>query len=118
MIVNEFAGPEPTPFMLDALVAYMQEFDFLPNSRRPATGRLTDKAGEAAHRGEAIFKRRFAETGRPVLRRLPHPVGQFPGPQGPRHRVAARRLVTPTRQSTAFDTPTLLGAQVYRALLP
>ncbi len=32
IIVNEFAGEEPTPFMLDALVTYMLEFDWQPNS--------------------------------------------------------------------------------------
>ena len=52
VIVNEFGGPEPTPFMLDALVAYMQEFDFLPNSKLTADGRLTAKASDAARRGE------------------------------------------------------------------
>ena len=61
VIVNEFGGPEPTPFMLDALVAYMQEFDFLPNSMLTAQGELTDLAPEAAFRGEEIFNRPFAQ---------------------------------------------------------
>lgn len=33
VIVTEFAGAEPTPYMLDALMAYMREFDFLPNTK-------------------------------------------------------------------------------------
>ncbi|MFY9626200.1 MAG: hypothetical protein WAJ91_17715, partial [Rhodoplanes sp.] len=31
VIVNEFAGPEPSPEILDALVTYVQEISFLPN---------------------------------------------------------------------------------------
>ena len=63
VIVNEFAGEEPTPFMLDALVAYMTEFDFLPNSLITGEGQLTDLAPEAARRGEEIFNRPFAGLG-------------------------------------------------------
>ena len=57
MIVGEFAGPEPSPFMLDALVAYMNEFDFLPAPLLYRDGRLNAKASVAALRGEAIFNR-------------------------------------------------------------
>lgn len=60
VIVNEFAGPEPTPFMLDALVAYLLEFDFLPNSLLNPDGTLTDLASAAARRGELIFNTPFA----------------------------------------------------------
>src|SRR6201985_2374359 len=31
VIVGEFAGPEPSPAILDAVVAYIQDLDFLPN---------------------------------------------------------------------------------------
>ena len=31
VIVGEFAGPQPAPAVLDALVAYIQDIDFLPN---------------------------------------------------------------------------------------
>ncbi len=34
VIVNEFAGPEPSPVLLDAIVAYIQDIDFLPNLQR------------------------------------------------------------------------------------
>src|ERR1700686_1683890 len=30
VIVNEFAGPEPSPAILDAMVAYIHDIDFLP----------------------------------------------------------------------------------------
>lgn len=37
VIVGEFAGSEPSPTILDALVAYIQDIDFLPNpSLEPA----------------------------------------------------------------------------------
>src|SRR6185437_15376916 len=32
VVVNEFAGAEPSPAVLDGLVAYIQDIDFLPNS--------------------------------------------------------------------------------------
>lgn len=60
VIVNEFAGPEPEPRILDALVAYMSEIEFLPNSKIDTLGRLTDKADDAAKRGEALFTKPFA----------------------------------------------------------
>jgi cytochrome c peroxidase len=59
VIVNEFAGAEPTPFMLDALVAYLLEFDFLPNSLLNPDGTLTDLASAEARRGERIFNTPF-----------------------------------------------------------
>ena len=33
VIVNEFAGPEPSPVILDAMVAYILDIDFLSNPR-------------------------------------------------------------------------------------
>ena len=42
VIIGEFAGDEPSPAILDALVAYIQDIDFLPNPRlgaeRPPRG--------------------------------------------------------------------------------
>ena len=45
--------------MLDALIAYLQEFDFLPNSLINPDGSLTDLASESARRGEVIFQTPF-----------------------------------------------------------
>jgi cytochrome c peroxidase len=59
VIVGEFAGPEPSGQVLDALVAYVQDISFLPNAKLGAGGKLTDKASAAAHRGEALFNRPF-----------------------------------------------------------
>lgn len=62
VIVNELAGPEPAPLLLDALVAYMNEFEFIPNPRLTAQGGLA--GGSAAERrGEALFQDRRGATG-------------------------------------------------------
>jgi hypothetical protein len=59
VIVNEFAGPEPSPTVLDAIVAYIQDVDFLPNLRLTPGGRLSVSASDAERRGEALFARPF-----------------------------------------------------------
>lgn len=112
VIVGEFGGDEPTPFMLDALIAYMLEFDFLPNSMLTPDGRLTDAAPDAARRGEEIFNRPFAGFGdrscaschtrdANFLDRQAHDIGSvMPAYEGAR--------------AGAMDTPTLLGT-VYTA---
>jgi cytochrome c peroxidase len=59
VVVNEFAGREPSGEVLDALVAYVQDISFLPNSKLNSDSRLAAAASAAAHRGEAIFNRPF-----------------------------------------------------------
>ena len=59
VIVNEFAGPEPAPVILDAMVAYIEDIDFLPNLNLAAGGRLGVRASEDARRGEALFLKPF-----------------------------------------------------------
>lgn len=59
VVVNEFAGAEPSGEVLDALVAYVNEISFLPNDKITTDGHLTAKAPEAARRGEAVFNRPF-----------------------------------------------------------
>ncbi|HVZ53160.1 MAG TPA: cytochrome c peroxidase [Pseudolabrys sp.] len=59
VIVNEFAGPEPSPQVLDALVTYIDEIAFLPNPKLAAGGYLSAQASEAARRGETVFNRPF-----------------------------------------------------------
>ena len=59
VIVNEFNGPEPNPLILDALVAYQREIEFLPSPQLGADGQLTEAASDAARRGEALFRRPF-----------------------------------------------------------
>lgn len=59
VIVNEFAGPEPSPEILDALVAYIQDIDFLPDPNLGQGGRLIGKVSDSARRGEALFSKPF-----------------------------------------------------------
>ena len=59
VIVNEFAGPEPSPAILDAIVAYIQDIDFLPNPRLAPGGRLTAQASVPERRGETLFTKPF-----------------------------------------------------------
>jgi len=60
VIVTEFAGEEPAPLLLDALVAYMNEFEFLPNPRLVEDGSLAPGATPAEQDGEAAFAARCA----------------------------------------------------------
>lgn len=59
VIVNEFDGPEPSPALLDALVVYIDDIDFLPNPRLGPGGRLTGAPSTAERRGEAVFRKPF-----------------------------------------------------------
>ena len=51
--------PSRRPSILDAIVAYIEDIDFLPNLSLDANGRLTSQANDAERRGEAIFFRPF-----------------------------------------------------------
>jgi cytochrome c peroxidase len=59
VIVNEFSGPEPSPEILDAVTAYIQDIDFLPNPRLELDGKLKGPASESEKRGEALFAKPF-----------------------------------------------------------
>jgi hypothetical protein len=59
VIVNEFAGPEPSPAILDAIVAYIEDIDFLPNVNLAAGGRLGARANDAQRHGETLFFKPF-----------------------------------------------------------
>ena len=62
VIVNEFAGAEPSGQVLDALVTYVNEISFLPNEKITSDGSLTDKASDSARRGEALFNKPFPKN--------------------------------------------------------
>ena len=109
VIVNEFGGGEPTPFMLDALVAYMREFDFLPNSKLTPDGRLTAEASDAARRGEALFKQPFAQMDGRSCASCHIPGAGFVDRQT--HNMGTASQGYGGDRSGAFDTPTLLGAR-------
>ena len=107
VVVHEFAGAEPTPLMLDALVAYMNEFDFLPAPLLYRDGRLNARAGAAARRGEAIFNRPFPSMGGRSCAACHIPDAHFL--DGRRHDIGSAAPSSTHARDTAFDTPTLLG---------
>ena len=107
VIVNEFGGDEPTPFMLDALLAYMLEFDFLPNSMLTPDGQLTEAAPEAAQRGEAIFNTPFAALGDRSCSSCHVPDTNFLDRQA--HDIGSVASAYDGARTGAMDTPTLLG---------
>jgi cytochrome c peroxidase len=61
VIVNEFSGPEPSSATVEAIVAYINDIDFLPNPNLGPTGRLTPMAMESERRGEALFVKPFPD---------------------------------------------------------
>ncbi|MAM37351.1 MAG: cytochrome C [Erythrobacter sp.] len=107
VIVNEFGGAEPTPFMLDALVAYLFEFDFLPNAMVTPEGALTEVASDAAHRGEAIFNRPMAGLDDKSCASCHIPSANFL--DGRAHDIGSAEPGYDGARAGAFDTPTLLG---------
>jgi cytochrome c peroxidase len=107
VIVNEFNGPEPEPMLLDGLVAYMLEFDFLPNPYLGPDGRLTDKASEAARRGEKIFGKPFANMGDRSCASCHIPSDNFVDRK--RHDVGTVRGAEEHSRDGSLDTPTLLS---------
>jgi Di-haem cytochrome c peroxidase len=59
VVVNEFAGAEPSPQVLDALVAYVEDIDFVPDSRLGAGGKLAGPVTREEKRGANLFNRPF-----------------------------------------------------------
>jgi cytochrome c peroxidase len=109
VIVNEFGGAEPTPFMLDALLAYMLEFDFLPNAKIDGGGRLTEAASEAALRGEKLFRKPFSQMDGKSCSSCHVPSANFLDRRA--HNVGSGGDSYEGSRDGAFDTPTLLGTR-------
>lgn len=109
VIVSEFAGAEPTPFMLDSLVAYMLEFDFLPNAKVDRQGRLTDKASAAALRGEVLFRKPFPEMDGKSCATCHVPSANFLDRKA--HNIGSTAPGYVGAREGSFDTPTLLAAR-------
>jgi cytochrome c peroxidase len=100
VIVQEFGGAEPAPVILDALVAYIEQIEFLPNPKIDRLGRLTPVASPAARRGEALFGTPMAGMGGRSCATCHVPDAQFA--DGRRHDVGS---------DGPFKTPTLLNAR-------
>jgi di-heme cytochrome c peroxidase len=99
VIVNEFAGPEPSSEILDAMVAYIQDIDFLRNFSLGPGGRLTARSNEAERRGEALFARPFPHDPSMSCASCHVPSSAFVDHQ--QHDVGSGGM---------FKTPTLLNA--------
>ncbi len=107
VIVNEFNGPEPDPILLDGLVAYMNEFDFLSNPALNRDGTLNDSASRAARRGEKIFNTSFSQMENRSCATCHVPSSLFLDRQ--RHDIGTVQGYEPYSLDGAMDTPTLLG---------
>ena len=107
VIVNEFNGPEPDPMLLDGLLAYMLEFDFLPNPFLEADGTLTEAALPSARRGERIFNRPFEQMGGMSCATCHIPSANFVDHK--RHDIGTMAGTEPFSRDRALATPTLLG---------
>src|SRR5262245_29674067 len=104
VIVGEFAGPEPSPAILDAIVAYIHDIDFLPNPRLTHDGKLTADASPAERRGEALFNRPFAHDPQLSCATCHVPSGAFV--DHAQHDVGSGGIFkTPTLRNADFNAP-------------
>jgi mono/diheme cytochrome c family protein len=109
VIVLEFNGPEPDPMIVDGMVAYMNEFEFLPNPYLNPDGTLTAKASAAAKRGEKIFNAPFKGMGNRSCATCHIPSDAFLDRK--RHDIGTTGGFAPHSLDRALDTPTLLNAK-------
>ena len=104
VIVNEFAGPEPSPAILDAIVAYIQDIDFLPNQSLGPAGHLTGNVSESERRGEALFQKPFPHDAALSCGGCHIPSGAFVDHQ--QHDIGSGGLFkTPTLRNADFNAP-------------
>jgi cytochrome c peroxidase len=104
VIVNEFAGAEPQPAILDGLVAYIQDIDFLPNPSLGPAGRLVGRVSDSERRGEALFSKPFAQDASMSCATCHVPSGAFI--DHAQHDVGSGGLFkTPTLRSADFNAP-------------
>ena len=99
VIVNEFAGPTPSPDLVKAIVTYVQDIDFLPNPRLGPGGRLAEKASASEKRGEALFNKPFPKQPSMSCAQCHTPSGAF-----------VDHLQHDVGTGGYFKTPTLINA--------
>jgi mono/diheme cytochrome c family protein len=98
VIVVEFSGPKPSAAILDALVAYLQDIDFLPNPSLGPGGRLNAQSSAAEQHGQALFNKPFPHDSTISCATCHIPTGAFLDHM--QHDVGTGGL---------FKTPTLLN---------
>ena len=106
VVMHEFGGPEPDPLLLDGIIAYMIEFDFLENPALEEDGKLNDQAGEPARRGEKLFHKDFPGMGGRSCADCHVPSANFLDHK--RHDIGSV-MGTGASHDRHLDTPTLLG---------
>ncbi len=107
VIVNEFNGNEPTPLMLDAMVTYMLEFDWLPSPYLNPDGTLNKKAPKTAKRGAMLFNTPYTGMGGRSCATCHVPSANFM--DGLRHDIGSGDPASPHARDSFFDTPTLIN---------
>jgi hypothetical protein len=104
VIVSEFAGAPPSQQMLDAIVAYIEDIDFLPNPALDKTGRLKASATASQQRGERLFAKPFPHD--PTLSCAGCHVPSSAFVDHRQHDVGSGGLYkTPTLLNDDFNTP-------------
>jgi len=94
------------PDWLDALTAYIGEFDFVPNKQLDGLGRLTAAASPAAHQGEKLFAEARPQFAGMSCATCHVQSSFFTDHRTHSFRHAAGRAVSVPEE--AFKTPTLL----------
>jgi cytochrome c553 len=103
VVVNEFAGAEPPPQLLDALVIYIEDIDFVPNRRLGPSGKLAGKSA-AERRGEKLFYQPFAHDPHLSCASCHQPAEAFVDHR--QHDVGSGGLFkTPTLLNSNFNAP-------------
>ena len=104
VVVNEFSGPEPSPQVLDALVAYVDDIDFVPNPRLGAGGHLVGNVSRQEEHGEQLFNRPFPHDPALSCAGCHQPAEAFVDHR--QHDVGSGGLFkTPTLRNANFNAP-------------
>jgi cytochrome c peroxidase len=109
VIVNEFNGDEPDPMLLDGMIAYMNEFEFLSNPYLKKDGRLNENASKSAKRGEEIFHTEFTQMGNMSCATCHIPSANFIDHK--RHDIGTVNGHEAYSMDRTMDTPTLLSSK-------
>src|SRR5271168_1437442 len=99
VIVDEFAGAEPPAEILDAIVTYIEDIDFVANRRLGPIGKITGPMSESERHGEALFYQPFPHNPTLSCAGCHEPLGAFVDHR--QHDVGS---------GGPFKTPTLLNA--------
>jgi cytochrome c peroxidase len=109
VIVNEFNGDEPDPMLLDGIIAYMNEFEFLSNPYLRKDGTLNENASKSARRGEQIFNTQFTQMGNMSCATCHIPSANFIDHK--RHDIGTVNGYEEYSMDRTMDTPTLLSSK-------